>query len=161
MANNAADKKGGRPSRYTKKLAGEICELVAADPCNTMRKIAEIEGIPSPATICRWLGEHESFREQYARAKEAQAEILVEEMIMIADDGELDVETRVNRHGEEYDVERGDIVARSKLMVDTRKWLAAKLKPKKYGDKVDLNHKGEVKVQIRKRVEFVSQEGSE
>lgn len=32
----------------------------------------------------------------------------------------------------------GDAVQRSKLRVDARKWVAAKLKPKKYGDKIDV-----------------------
>ena len=37
-------------------------------------------------------------------------------------------------------------VQRSKLRVDTRKWLMSKLAPKKYGEKVDLEHSGEVAI---------------
>lgn len=144
MAKKATKKKTGRPSKYTKKLADKICALIAADPRNTMRRIASMKGMPSMSMICRWLGVHEYFREQYARAKESQAEIMVEEMLDIADDGELDRTTRVNRAGEEYDVTDVDVIQRSKLMIETRKWLAGKLKPKKYGDKVDMNHTGTV-----------------
>jgi len=143
MVKKAAKKKTGRPSKYTKKVAEKVCDLVAADPRNTMRSIAERKGMPTERTLFRWLDKHEEFRQQYARAKEIQAEHLVEEMLSIADDGSLDVELRTNRQGEEYEAERPDIVSRSKLMLDTRKWLAGKLKPKKYGDKVKMEHTGE------------------
>lgn len=131
----AAKKKAGRPSKFTRKLADRICELVAADPKNTIRRIAEKEGMPSDRTIFRWLEAYESFRQQYARAKEQQADLLVEEMLQIADDGSLDVEEREDRHGRVYEATNADVVQRSKLMIDTRKWLAGKLRPKKYGDK--------------------------
>ncbi|BDQ36313.1 hypothetical protein SYK_06730 [Pseudodesulfovibrio nedwellii] len=135
-------KKMGRPSKYTKKLAALICELIVDG--HTLRQLAAREDMPSVPAIFRWLESHPDFRKQYTRAKELQTEILVDEMRTIAFDGSLDVEKRKDRHGNEYDATRPDIVQRSKLMVDTIKWQAGKLKPKKYGDKLDLNHSGKI-----------------
>lgn len=90
--------------------------------------------MPSVTTVMRWLGEESAadFREQYARARELQADKLAEEILAIADDGSNDT----------YKDEDGlprvdhDHIARSRLRVDSRKWLAGKLAPKKYGDKL-------------------------
>ena len=82
-----------------------------------------------------WLdGRHPEFSEQYARAREAQADKLAEEALQIADDGRSD--TYVDGDGNvKTDTE---VIQRSKLRVDTRKWLASKMAPKKYGDKVAI-----------------------
>ena len=135
-------KKRGRPSKYSRALADRVCELVVERL--TMRQIAKKLGV-SVSMLFRYLEDHDYFREQYARAKDVQIEQIVDEMLQIADDGSLDVEERVNRHGETYVAERPDIVQRSRLMIDTRKWLSGQLKSSKYGDKLDLKHSGEVK----------------
>lgn len=82
-----------------------------------------------------WLdGSRPEFSEQYARAREAQADKLAEEALQIADDGRSD--TCVDGDGNvKTDTE---VIQRSKLRVDTRKWLASKMAPKKYGDKVAI-----------------------
>lgn len=82
-----------------------------------------------------WLdGSRPEFSEQYARAREAQADKLAEEALQIADDGRND--TYVDGDGNvKTDTE---VIQRSKLRVDTRKWLASKMAPKKYGDKVAI-----------------------
>ncbi len=82
-----------------------------------------------------WLdGSRPEFSEQYARAREAQADKLAEEALQIADDGRSD--TYVDADGNvKTDTE---VIQRSKLRVDTRKWLASKMAPKKYGDKVAI-----------------------
>lgn len=75
----------------------------------------------------------------YARAKEQQQELQEDELLDIADDGTND--TYVDDEGK-VRVDH-DHIQRSKLRIETRKWLMAKLKPKKYGDKVDVNHGGQ------------------
>lgn len=82
-----------------------------------------------------WLdGSRPEFSEQYARAREAQADKLAEEALQISDDGRSD--TYVDGDGNvKTDTE---VIQRSKLRVDTRKWLASKMAPKKYGDKVAI-----------------------
>ncbi|QPS76049.1 terminase small subunit protein [Delftia acidovorans] len=96
------------------------------------------------ATVMRWLGkpENAAFREQYACARDAQADKLVEEMLEIAD--EECTMVRSDKHGSKDDDGQGNTevvfdataVARNKLRVDARKWVASKMAPKKYGDKV-------------------------
>lgn len=91
--------------------------------------------MPAQSTIMAWLdGSRPEFSEQYARAREAQADKLAEEALQIADDGRSD--TYLDAEGNERtDTE---VIQRSKLRVDTRKWLASKMAPKKYGDKVAI-----------------------
>jgi hypothetical protein len=93
-------------------------------------------------TVFAWLGRHEEFAKQYARAKEESADALVEDMLAIADDGLND--TYVDENGIERTMT--DVIQRSKLRVDTRKWIASKLKPKKYGEKVQAEITGGIKV---------------
>jgi hypothetical protein len=88
--------------------------------------------------LFEYLKANEEARNRYARAKEEQADLMVEEMISIADDSSND--TILTDKGE---AENKEWVNRSKLRVDTRKWIASKLKPKKYGDKLDVTSDGE------------------
>jgi len=96
--------------------------------------------MPDAATVFRWLAVNESFREQYTRAREAQADAMLEEILQIADDGANDTyeDEEGNRRTDQ------DVIARSRLRVDTRKWAMSKMAPKKYGEKLDLNHSGQV-----------------
>lgn len=126
----------GRPSIYSEKLALEICDRVATTS-NSLKTICEEEGMPSITSVFRWLRDREEFRKQYTRAKEEQADYLVEEMIAIADDGSNDYMT-ITKGDAEYNVEDKEVTNRSKLRVETRKWIASKLKPKKYGDKLEV-----------------------
>jgi hypothetical protein len=86
----------------------------------------------------QWLRDKEDYSNQYARAKEDQADYLAEEILEIADDSSGDTDyTETGKI-----VMNAEFVARSRLKVDARKWIAAKLKPKKYGDKVDVTTDG-------------------
>ena len=123
----------GRPSIYNPELAAQICEHIAQG--KSLRTIAEMEGMPHQATIMAWLdGSHPDFSEQYARAREAQADKLAEETLLIADESSQD--TYVDADGNVKT--NTEAIQRSKLRVDTRKWLASKMAPKKYGDKVAI-----------------------
>lgn len=83
----------------------------------------------------RWLADSESFQQQYARAREEQADTLADEIVSISDERE----GRAIVAGEEVAVVfDSTAVARNRLRVDARKWVASKLKPKKYGDKLAL-----------------------
>lgn len=136
--------KGGRPSDYTAQKAVKICELIANG--KTIKQISMMDGMPHPSNVYRWLAKHEEFREMYARAKEQQIEVLVDEMIAIADDCRRDVEVRTDKNGNEYEVTNNEVVQRAKLMIDTRKWLAAKLMPRKYGDRQTIEHEGNITI---------------
>lgn len=124
----------GRPEIYTDELALKVCEEIASTS-KSLRTICAQKGMPSVRTVLHWLRDKEDFLRQYTRAKEEQADLLVEEMIDISDDGSNDLMT-ITKGYESYEVENKEVVNRSKLRVETRKWIASKLKPKKYGDKV-------------------------
>lgn len=126
---------GGRPSDYTAELAHAICaELASGKP---LVKICRADEFPGLTTVYRWLSENAEFREMYARAREDQADTLADEIIEISDDGSND--TYQTEDGEQVN---HDVIARSRLRVDSRKWVAAKLRPRKYGEKLDLEHSG-------------------
>lgn len=120
-----------RPSKFTQPTADAICERIANG--ESLRAICADEGAPSQSMVYRWLDKHQEFREQYAHAREAQADKLVEEILTIAD--ESDNDTLYTEHGEQANSEW---IARSRLRVDARKWIASKMAPKKYGDKLAL-----------------------
>lgn len=107
----------GRPTDYNEQTADIICEKLAEG--RSLREICGKEGMPSRTTVFRWLYAHPEFSDQYARAKEEAAELFAEDILSIAD-------------GESEDSD----VQRDRLRVDARKWIASKLKPKKYGDRV-------------------------
>nr|WP_175982565.1 terminase small subunit protein [Caballeronia zhejiangensis] len=94
--------------------------------------------MPDQTTVYRWLREREDFRQQYARAREDQAEHYLDEIIAISDDSSRDT-----IHGEDRDIPNSEWIARSRLRVDARKWAMSKLAPKKYGDKLDVTSGGE------------------
>ncbi len=127
----------GRPTRCTADTASTICTRLAGG--ESLRSICRDDTMPSLSTVMGWLfdGEHEEFSEQYARARKVQAEVLADELTDIADDGSNDFTT--DKDGKE--TVNHEHIQRSRLRVDTRKWVAAKLLPKRYGDK--LQHTGE------------------
>ena len=127
-------RKTGRPSLYSDKLAAKICERLAEG--ESLRAICADKAMPSISTVMGWLfdGNHGEFSEQYARAREAQAEIRADEIVDIADDASGDF--TADKDGKL--VANSEHIQRSRLRVDARKWIAAKLLPKRYGDKLDL-----------------------
>lgn len=84
------------------------------------------ENMPSMSMVFRWLAENVSFREQYTRAKEEAADALAEDIILLADEARY---SRIDPKG-------------AQVALDAMKWSASKLKPKKYGDKLDLTSDG-------------------
>lgn len=112
----------------------QICALIAEGM--SLRQIGALEGMPDKVTILRWLGKHEEFCTQYARAREMQMEHYADEILEIADDGTNDWMTRHLGNGETVEVPNNEHINRSRLRVDSRKWLMSKLAPKKYGDKL-------------------------
>lgn len=110
-------KRIGRPPVHalTEAFADEFCERIIAG--RSMRSICGDSDMPSMTTVLKWLREDATFQCQYAQAREAQADTLVDDMLDIADDKTLDANDR-------------------RVRLDTRKWLAGKMKPKKYGEKL-------------------------
>lgn len=89
-----------------------------------------------------YMKHNEEARNRYARAKEIQCDLIAEETIDIADNATNDFMTVV-KGDFEYEAENKEVINRSRLRVDTRKWLLSKLCPKKYGDKIDVTTGGD------------------
>jgi len=134
----------GRPTIYTPELGNEICARLADG--ESLRGILQGDEMPNKSTVMRWLfsdkEELKDFCDQYARAREMQAELMADEMMDIADDGTNDWMTRRNKDGSEYEVVDNEAIQRSKLRIDARKWVASKLLPKKYGERTRHEHTG-------------------
>ena len=75
-----------RPTDYTFELAKEICDSIAASSKGIRRLCNENESFPNPDTIYRWISVHKDFSDQYAQAKRLQIEVIVDEIMDIADD---------------------------------------------------------------------------
>lgn len=135
-----------RPSIFTQELADQICERLADG--ESLRKICLSDDMPAKSSVFKWLGENKEFSDQYARAREAQADTLFDEIIDIADDGAND--TYTDESGNTRTDQ--DVIARSRLRVDARKWAASKLKPKTYGEKVETTLRGDKDNPIESRV---------
>jgi hypothetical protein len=122
----------GRPSSYTEEIAKAICERLADG--ESLRKVCSTEGMPAATTVLLWADTNKEFAEQYATARRTGYLRLADEIIDIADNGKNDT------YYDENDQQRvnQDVIARSRLRVDTRKWLLSKMLPKVYGDKLEL-----------------------
>lgn len=122
MASKRKPKKAEPKKRivYSQDLAAKICELVGGGLC--LKEICELPGMPGRTTACKWLGLHDDFANMYARAREERADLIADEIVTIADS-----EPDPNK---------------ARVRIDARKWWAAKVNPKKYGDKVSAELTG-------------------
>ena len=109
---------------FSQELFDAICDRIANG--ESLRSICKDADMPNAGSVCRWMAQDESglLGEQYARARQAQAEVIADEVVDIADSEEDPAKARVR--------------------IDARKWYAGKMKPKVYGDKIDVNHSGEI-----------------
>ncbi len=130
----------GRPSGFSLELADRVCRGICAG--QSIRTVCKADDMPDIATVFRWMRQYPDFCEQYTRATLERTELHAEDMIDIADDSSADYAERLE-NGKASVLADHDHINRARLRVDTRKWIASKLLPKKYGDQpavqVDLN----------------------
>ena len=128
---------GGRPTKYSKEIAERICKVIAEG--GTLKKAIKPDDMPCRSLVFQWLADkkHQEFMDLYVRARVEQQEYWADEIVTIADDD------KANEH-------------RSRLMVDTRKWLMSKLAPHKYGEHKTLEHTGKVEIHV-KRITLVDE----
>lgn len=123
---------GRHPMPFSQSTADRLCEMLM-EPMS-LRKICEREDMPSKSTILKWLAEVPAFASQYARAREMQADALFDETLDIADDATNDWMQRNDPKNPGWEA-NGEAIQRARLRIDARKWMAGKLRPKKYGEK--------------------------
>lgn len=110
---------GGRPTDYTPDIGDRICACIANGHSAT--EACRQEGI-SRTAMYSWLRQHKEFADNYARAREDASDALIDDM-------------------REIERTEGD-VQRAKLMCDNRKWAAARMSPRKWGDRQQVEHTG-------------------
>lgn len=126
----------GRPTDYSEELVSLICQRISGG--ESLRKICSSEGMPVINTVWTWLNKYADFSQRYARAREEQADLFAEEIIELAD---MAMEAKDNVQAQAY-----------RLRVDARKWVASKLKPKSYGDRVEANISGALEIAQIQRI---------
>ena len=125
--------KRGRPSDYSAEIADTICNRLAGG--ESLRAICADAGMPNRATISRWLARYEEFRDLYGCAREWQAECLVDKILEIARDSSGDYVEKRLPDGKVVRVVDHENIARSHLRINALKWIAARMAPRKYGNR--------------------------
>ena len=110
----------GRPSSYTQETADRICELLASG--ESLRRVCMLEGMPTRVTVMNWMDANPDFYAKYARARDIGLDERADQM--------------------QETIEQEPDVARARLQLDYGKWYLAKLAPKRYGEKLDLELTG-------------------
>lgn len=127
----------GRPTKYTPELGDKICEQIVSG--DSIRTICKPDAMPSVVTFFAWFRTYPEFLKQYEAAKAEQAEVMSEDILDIADNANNDWMEKLDKDGVSIGwMLNGEHVQRSRLRIDSRKWLASKLKPKKYGDSTTI-----------------------
>lgn len=143
--NKTRVRRRGRPTKFTKKMGDLICSEIADG--KSLRTVCSKDNMPDKSTVFRWLRlpSFNAFRDQYARACEARADAFAEDMLYIASTPEVGQIVTVKNapDGLETTTKTEDMLGHRRLLVDTLKWNMARMKPKKYGDKIDITSDGD------------------
>lgn len=131
---------------YSQKDIDKIFDYVCLEieKGRALRNVLKDENMPSTSTFYQWLENNTDKAKQYARATEVRADIIFDDILSIADENTND--TYVNDNG--FEVVNNDVIQRSRLRIDARKWVLSKLNPKKYGDKIQTEHSGEITTNV-------------
>lgn len=134
----------GYPTTYCQTTAIQICtRLVEGE---SLRSVCRDPAMPAISTVFLWLQAHPEFREQYDLARDAQADTLADEILFIADNPQIGTRSVTKPSGVE--VHEGDMIEHRRLQVDARKWVASKLKPRRYGEKLESTLRGDAAAPI-------------
>lgn len=135
--------KMGRPNSYTSWKAKAICMRIMEG--ESLRSISARKYYPSKRTILYWLTSNKEFLHQYTQAREIQQEHFYDELFEIADDGRNDTYLKQGKDGAEFEAVDHEHINRSRLRIDTRKWVMERMAAKKYGNKQQIEHSGQIK----------------
>jgi nitrogen fixation-related uncharacterized protein len=140
-------KRAGRKTEYDPAIAAEICTRISCG--ESLRQICMEDKMPVHSTVYLWLLQNKQFSDNYAKAREEQADTLADEIQAIADEPPAEI---VDDKG----VSRTDSgwVTWQKNRIDARKWVASKLKPKKYGDRQILAGDADSPIEVKTNTEI-------
>jgi hypothetical protein len=129
-----APKTTGRPTKFNQQTADLICMMLSEGmSLRQILKADTVGALPAQSTVYEWLIRHPLFAEQYARAREEQADTNADEILDIADEMPPEYTDKEGRTSLD-----ATYINWQKNRIEARKWTAAKLRPKKYGDRVAL-----------------------
>ena len=123
----------GRPTLYNQEVVDAICARIAEG--QSLRQVCRDDEMPSISAVLAWLNKYPEFQTQYARAKEASADALADEILDIANNTCPGVVRTIKADGG-IEEKTADMIEHRRLQIDARKWLLGKIAPKKYGDKL-------------------------
>lgn len=132
-------KLGTMPAAYPQEIRDEVLERVAAG--ESLVTICKSDGMPKLTAVFGWLAADKEYADKYARAKSLCLEAWAEETIHIANTPVQGVTRTVKADGG-VEEKTADMIEHRRLQIETRKWMLAKLAPKKYGDKQHIEHSG-------------------
>jgi hypothetical protein len=137
MDDQVKRKRGGQLT-YDREISHVVCvELMKG---KSLKAICRQEGFPPEATVRAWAREDvDGFAARYACCRQIGLDVMADQLLELADDGSKD--HKLDGHGNL--VPDHEHIARCRLQIDVRKWYLAKLAPKRYGDKVDVNVGGQ------------------
>lgn len=124
-------------------VAERICQLIEETPRGLDHICQTNEGLCSARQFHRWLDKSPGLRQRYLRARERQADYIMDETLEIADDSARDWKTLTRKDGSEIEVPDQEVIARAALRIKARDRMAGKLAPKKWGDRLDLTSGGQ------------------
>ena len=119
----------GRPSDYNEDIATTICDRLADG--ESLRAICASAGMPNKATVLRWIGNHEKFREQYQWARQLQADDILGRILEIADDSSRDYVQKTEPDGKVTWVEDRNHIAHCQFRINALFRIVDLLAPKK------------------------------
>lgn len=131
----------GRPSRYTPALGKAICKMLSSGM--TLIEVCRRPAMPRESVVRGWAAQPEHpFSAMYVRARTIGYLHMGDDLLAIADNSSNDYMERAEKDGSVVTVVNREALERTRLRVDTRKWLLAKALPKIFGDKVAMEHTG-------------------
>jgi len=125
--------------KYNSKVVEKICQSLRMGM--SVAKVCEQRGMPSRGAFYQWLNSKNEFREVVQEARIFGCRALADEILSIADDDSNDYINTVDVDGNPVKVANKTVTQRDRLRIEVRKWLLAKMLPKIYGDKIQLEHK--------------------
>jgi len=136
----------GPPCPMTEAVQLEICARISEG--ETLTKVCKDPRMPNRNTVTKFAAgsgpENTQFAGRYALARDRLLDVYAEEIITISDDGTTDYIIKTGRNGHEYMAVDQEHIQRSRLRVDSRRWLLSKLRPNEYGDKVVTEVSGSI-----------------
>ena len=130
-------------------MKSRILEEMTGSECRSLADILKNDVLgefPNNSTVYGWLQSSHNqfdaiFTENYERARDIRADLLFEKMLNIANTPQTGTVTKIGG-ANGVEVTEADMIQHRRLQVDTHKWVLSRMKPKKYGDKIETTITG-------------------